>query len=170
MNEMAENRPFLLKSAFKDYLWGGKRLREDYGQETDNTPLAEAWVCSTHREGVSFVSSKEISLLDLLSEHPEYLGTHPRTDMGLPILVKLIDAKLDLSVQVHPDDDYAYMHENGEQGKTELWYVLHAEKGARLIYGFKHDVSKEDIRKSVENGTIGKHLQYVNVEKDDVSL
>lgn len=163
--------PFLLKPAGKDYLWGGSRLNDDFSKGIDMEPLAETWECSTHPDGPSIVASgvhAGKTLTEVLKEHPEYLGTHPRTHGELPILIKFIDAKKDLSVQVHPDDAYAMEHENGSLGKTEMWYVLDAAKDARLIYGFYHDMKKETLQKSLENGTVEKYLQKVPVKKDDV--
>lgn len=164
-------KPFLLKPAGKDNLWGGSRLNDDFSKGIDMDPLAETWECSTHPDGPSTVASGEYHgklLTEVLREHPEYLGTHPRTKGELPILIKFIDAKKDLSVQVHPDDAYAMEHENGSLGKTEMWYVLDAEKDSRLIYGFYHDMDKETLRRSLENGTVEKYLQKVPVKKDDV--
>lgn len=117
--------PFLLRPAAKDYLWGGTRLRDEFSKEFDITPLAETWECSTHADGISFVASGEFEgrlLTDVLKEHPEFIGSHLVYDEEhpfegeLPILIKLIDAKKDLSVQVHPDDAYAREHENGSLG------------------------------------------------------
>lgn len=165
------NEPFLLKPAGKDYLWGGERLKTEFGKRLPLQPLAETWECSTHPDGPSTVSGglhDKKKLTEVLREHPEYLGTHPRTSGELPILVKLIDADSNLSVQVHPDDDYAREHENGSLGKTEMWYVLDAAPGAKLVYGFRHDMTREKIRESLQDGTIEKHLQKVPVQKDDV--
>ncbi len=164
-------RPFLLKPAGKDYLWGGHRLKDDFSKEIDMEPLAESWECSTHPDGPSIVASgahKGMLLTEVLKEHPEYMGTHPKTDGGLPILIKFIDAKQDLSVQVHPDDEYARKYEHGSLGKTEMWYVLDATKNARLVYGFYHDISKEKLKKSLEEGTVERYLQKVKVKKDDL--
>jgi mannose-6-phosphate isomerase len=153
----------------RDYLWGGTRLREEYGKDIDLVPLAETWECSVHPDGPSRVCSgrhKGASLAEVLEQHPEYAGTKAG-EGGFPILVKFIDAKKDLSVQVHPDDRYAREHEN-QNGKTELWYVLDAEEGAELIYGFQHKVSREILQKAVETGTLDKHLQKVKVHRGDV--
>jgi len=163
--------PFLLKPAGKDYLWGGTRLKEDFSKELDMEPLAETWECSTHPDGPSIAASGPFAgqtLSLILKEHPAYLGTHPRTEGELPILIKFIDAKSDLSVQVHPDDDYAREHENGSLGKSEMWYVLGAKKGACLIYGFRHDMDKQTLKKSLDEGTVEKYLQRIPVKKDDV--
>lgn len=126
--ELMERRPFLLKPTAKDYLWGGSRLNDDFHMGVDISPFAEAWVCSTHPDGVCDVPAFSCTLGEMLSAHPEWLGSHSLQATGgkaaLPVLVKLIDAEKDLSVQVHPDDAYAGVHENGSPGKTEMWYVL----------------------------------------------
>lgn len=109
----------------KDYLWGGTRLREEYGKKIDLTPLAETWECSVHPDGPSYVENgtyKGNTLAEVLKAHPEYLGT--KVENGeLPVLVKFIDAKKDLSVQVHPSDEYAREHER-DNGKTEMGAIL----------------------------------------------
>lgn len=152
----------------KDYLWGGTRLREEYGKEINLTPLAESWECSVHPDGPSYVANgsfKGKTLAEVLKETPKYLGT--KVENGeLPVLVKFIDAKKDLSVQVHPNDEYAQKHEH-DNGKTEMWHVIDAEEGACLIYGFQHAVTEEILRKSLEAGTLSKHLQKVPVHKGD---
>ena len=163
--------PFLLKAAGKDYLWGGNRLNTDFAKGLDMYPLAETWECSTHPDGPSRVCSGEFAgqlLSDVLKEHPEFLGSHPLTKDELPILIKLIDAKQDLSVQVHPDDDYAAEHENGSWGKSEMWYVCDAEVDTKLVYGFSRDITEEKLRKSLENGDVEKYLQKIPVRRDDV--
>ena len=175
-----KNKPFLLSPASKDYLWGGDRLRKDFNKAIDLTPLAETWECSTHPDGESTVESgthQGRTLSAVLAEHPEYLGSHPRMVMQglgsdspntLPILIKLIDAKEKLSVQVHPNDTYAATHENGSLGKTEMWYVLDAKPDAHLIYGFNRNMNTELVHTSIEQNTIEKYLQKVPVQKDDV--
>lgn len=163
--------PFLLKPVGKDYIWGGTRLNDDFSKGMDLTPLAETWECSTHPDGPSMVVSGEFSgwtLIDVLKTHPEYLGTHPKSNGELPILIKFIDAKSDLSVQVHPDDDYAAEYENGSLGKTEMWYVLDATKDAKLVYGLHHDVNKDELRQGIMQGTVEKYLQKVPIKKNDV--
>ncbi len=167
----SRNKPFLLKPGAKDYIWGGSRLNDDFSKEIPMYPLAETWECSTHPDGPSVVASGEFAgrtLAEVLSANPGFLGTHPRTHGELPILIKLIDAKEDLSVQVHPDDEYANVHENGQSGKTEMWYVLDAEQDAKLIYGLYHDTSKEELKRGIRDGTVEKYLQKVTVRKDDM--
>lgn len=165
------NKPFFLKPAAKDYLWGGNRLNDDFSKDIDMHPLAETWECSTHPDGPSIVASGEHAgrtLIEVLKEHPEYLGTHSRTKGELPILVKLIDAKQDLSVQVHPSDEYAQKYEHGQLGKTEMWYILDAVKGAELVYGFKMSQTKKNVIKAIQSGMVEKYLQKVPAKKDDV--
>lgn len=158
-----------LLPAGKDYLWGGTRLRDEYGKKIDLTPLAETWECSVHPDGPSTVENGEFkgkNLAEVLEEHPEYLGSKVQ-DGKLPVLVKFIDAKQDLSVQVHPDDEYAKEHEH-QNGKTEMWYVIDADEGAELIYGFQHKVTLEILRDAVAKGTLDKHLQKTKVHRGDV--
>ena len=166
--------PFLLCPAAKDYLWGGSRLNDDFGKNIDCSPLAETWECSTHPDGQSVVASGADagkSLGEVLRLHPEYLGTHPLQTMNgkpeLPILIKLVDAKLKLSVQVHPDDNFALRHENS-LGKTEMWYVLSARKDAELVYGFNQDMNETGVKNALAAGTIERYLNRVSVHKDDV--
>lgn len=166
-----QNKPFLLRPSGKDYLWGGSRLNDDFEKNIDMTPLAETWECSTHPDGPSFVVNGTYSgmkLSEVLKKHPEYLGTHPMTQGELPILIKFIDANQDLSVQVHPSDEYAKEYEDGQLGKTEMWYVLDATKNAKLIYGLNRDVKKDTLRNALNNGFVEKFLQHVPIEKDDI--
>lgn len=165
------NKPFLLKPVGKDYLWGGKRLKDEFCKDMDMSPLAESWECSTHPDGISVVVGgvyDGLSLKEVLQIHPEYMGTHPSFGAELPILIKLIDAKQNLSVQVHPTDDYAQKNENGQLGKTEVWYVLDATPDAKLVYGLNRTLSKEKMKSSVYDGTVEKYLQYVPIRKDDI--
>ena len=160
----------MLSLASKDYLWGGSRLNDDFNFGLPAYPLAEAWVCSTHPDGPSSVPAHSCSLASLLASHPEYLGTHvlaiTEGRAELPILIKLIHAKRDLSVQVHPDDEYAKAE--GQWGKTEMWYVLSSRPGSELVYGFNRDVDAGQIREAVENGTISSLLNHVPVKQNDL--
>lgn len=164
-------KPLLLRPTGKDYLWGGRRLNDEFAKNIDLTPLAETWECSTHPDGPSYVVGGEFDgqqLAEVLAAHPEYLGQRHEGENALPILIKFIDAKKDLSVQVHPTDAYAKEHENGQLGKTEMWYVLDAGRDAKLVYGLKRTCTKDEIRKSIENGTLTSCLQQVPIHKDDL--
>lgn len=169
--EGGKEQPFLLKPAVKNYLWGGQRLRDEFCKESERSPLAETWECSSHPNGPSIAASGRFSgmtLAEIIRIHPEFLGKHPEAEGELPVLVKLIDAKQDLSIQVHPDDAYAAAHENGQRGKSEMWYVLDAEPGAELVYGLKQDMSRTSLRRSIQEGTIEKYVQKIPVRKNDV--
>lgn len=160
----------LLKPTGKDYLWGGNRLNTEYHKGIDLSPLAETWECSVHPDGPSLVANgsfEGMTLDKVLAAHPEYMGTKAAAFGSFPILVKFIDAKKDLSVQVHPSDEYARIHEN-QNGKTEMWYVMDALPGASLVCGFAHDVTPEQLRQGVETGTLAKHLQKIPVHPGDV--
>ena len=163
--------PFLLQPAVKDYLWGGRRLNDDFSKHVASDVVAETWECSTHPDGVSIVASGEWMgrpLDGLLKEHPEYLGEHANGATELPVLVKLIDADRDLSVQVHPDDEFAREHENGQNGKTEMWYVMDADPDSRIAYGLHHTIGREEFRAAIGRGTVERYLQMVPARKNDL--
>lgn len=165
------NKPFLLCPSGKDYLWGGHRLNDEFEKNIELCPLAETWECSTHYDGPSFVVGDAfdgMELPEVLKCHPEYLGRHSDTKGELPVLIKFIDAKRDLSVQVHPTDEYAKENENGQLGKTEMWYILDASRDAKLIYGLNRDCSEGEIRASIDDGSIMKYLRQVPIKKDDL--
>ncbi len=171
LNMKMNVKPFFLAPVGKDYLWGGNRLNYDFSKNIDLNPLAETWECSTHIDGPSKIKTgvfKNRTLKDVLKDHPEFLGNHFLSNFELPILVKFIDAKQDLSVQVHPSDEYALKNENGQIGKTEMWYVIDAKPNSSLIYGLSHTISKERLKKSIGNGTLEKYLQKVPVKSNDV--
>lgn len=164
--------PFKLAPSYKDYLWGGNRLKTEFHKETDLTPLAESWELSAHPDGSSFIAAGELagmSFLEFTAQYPEHLGTKCAGGNSFPILIKLIDASRDLSIQVHPNDDYARKVENG-MGKTELWYVLGCKRNASLYYGFRHPITKEEFQKRIEQNTLTEVLQKVPVHKGDLFL
>ncbi len=160
-----------LKPALKDYLWGGTRLKTEFKMETDLEKVAEAWVLSTHKDGAGIVLNGELSG-KTLNEAVESFGADCLGENGkkfsyFPILIKLIDAKDYLSVQVHPDDEYALRVE-GEYGKTEMWYIVDCEEGACLYYGFKNEISKDEFRQRIADNTITDVLNSVPVKKGEV--
>ena len=160
---------FKLSPAGKDYLWGGTRLKNEYGKSIDMTPLAETWECSVHPDGPSTVAAgtfKGMTLAEFLKLHPEYMGSKVR-NVTLPILVKFFDAKQDLSIQVHPGDVYALGHEH-QNGKTEMWYVIDAKEETSLIYGFRQKVTKRILKNAVKADILDKHLQKIEIHKGDV--
>ncbi len=163
--------PIKLKPAFKDYLWGGTRLRDDFGKDCDFDKVAESWELSCHKDGNSVVADGEFAGLTLAQyiekEGKSVLGTNCEKFENFPILIKLIDAKDNLSVQVHPNNEYAQRVE-GEYGKTEMWYVVDCDEGASLLYGFKHNITKEEFRERIENNTLLEVTNSVPVKKGDV--
>lgn len=155
-----------LTPSCKDYLWGGSRLRTDFGVQSDLNPLAEAWVLSCHPDGPSYLPDGTM-LADYLAAHPEAAGTDCKKFEMFPVLTKFIDAKNNISIQVHPSNEYALEHEH-QYGKTEMWYVLDAAPGAQLIYGFKEKISKEAFKAAIENNTLPQVLNHVDIHKGDV--
>ena len=164
-------QPIKLLPAFKDYLWGGTRLKTEFNKKSELEKVAESWELSTHKDGESVVASGEYKgkkLSEYIAENPyDVLGERARAFDFFPVLIKFIDAKDNLSVQVHPDDEYARKY-NGEYGKTEMWYVLECDEGAQLYYGFKEKITKDEFRQRIENNTLTEVLNSVKVKKGDV--
>jgi len=163
-------KPLILNPPIKDYIWGGTKLREQFGKKSDLERLAESWELSCHKDGMSIIANGEYSgrsLKDFLNENPSAIGTKCSKFDDFPILIKLIDARDNLSVQVHPDNEYA-MRIEGEYGKTEMWYIVDCEENASLIYGFKEQISKDDFQKAIEENTLLDKVNSVPVKKGDV--
>lgn len=160
-----------LRPSYKDYLWGGHRLVEKYNKEFDGDILAESWELSCHPDGPSYVVNGSYAgktlqeYIDL--EGKKVLGNNCQKFEEFPILVKFIDAKDNLSIQVHPDNEYALKNE-GQYGKTEMWYIMDCEEGAFLYYGFKKEVSKEEFEERIKTDTLLEVLNAVPVQKGDV--
>lgn len=163
-------KPLILIPPIKDYIWGGTKLRDDFGKTSELERLAESWELSCHKDGMSIIGNGEYAgktLKEFLEENPSALGTNCNRFEYFPVLIKLIDACNNLSVQVHPDNDYAQRVE-GEYGKTEMWYIVDCEEGASLIYGFKDEISKEDFKSAIETNTLLDKVNNVPVKKGDV--
>ncbi len=160
-----------LKPCGKDYLWGGRRLVEEYGKEASGEVLAETWELSCHPDGPSVIENgvhAGKTLRQYIEEQGKaVLGTHCRRFRDFPILVKFIDAKDNLSIQVHPDNRYALSHE-GQYGKTEMWYVMDAGKDAFLYYGFRKEISTAEFERRIRENTLLEALNAVPVQKGDV--
>lgn len=155
----------------KDYLWGGNRLREEYGKKMDSDKIAESWELSCHKDGQSVIEGGEFdgkTLTEYIEEKGKgVLGTNCGRFEYFPILIKLIDAKDNLSVQVHPSNEYALRVE-GEYGKTEMWYIVDCNEGAELLYGFKHEIGEEEFAERIKNNTLLEVTNNVPVHKGDV--
>ncbi len=163
--------PLILKAPLKDYIWGGQRLKTEYGFETDLERVSEAWVLSCHKDGESVVmngehAGKKLSeVIKLWGDAA--IGSRASEFSYFPLLIKLIDAHDRLSLQVHPNDEYALRVE-GEYGKTEMWYVVDCEPGAELIYGMKKKIDKEEFSRRVRDNTVDEVCNHVKVKKGDV--
>ena len=158
-----------LKPVFKDYLWGGKRLVEEYQKDFQGEILAESWELSCHPDGECQIDSgthKGTRLVEYLETHPEVLGTNCMRYDTFPILIKLIDAKQNLSIQVHPDDNYAKEYE-GDNGKNEMWYIVDATEEAFIYFGFNQEISKTEYEKRIAENQLLEVLNKVKVEKGD---
>lgn len=158
--------PLFLKPVFKEKIWGGRKLKSIFGFDIPDGKVGEAWIISGHRQGPTTIENgplKGLKLDTAYQEHPEYFG-NPK-DKVFPLLTKILDAEDSLSVQVHPDNDYARIHEN-DLGKTECWYVLDADPGSYLIYGH-HAKTKEELKEMIEAGDWDDLLNKVPVKKGD---
>ena len=159
--------PIFLKPVLQERIWGGTKLREEYGYEIPSETTGEAWVISAHPNGSSTVAGGEFagkSLAQLWEDHGELFNK--KTSGEYPLLVKILDAADDLSVQVHPDDRYAQEVEGEPYGKTECWYVLGAQEGANLILGHNAQ-DKSEFEKMVDDGEWEQLFRYVKVQKGD---
>lgn len=156
--------------AFKDYLWGGTKLRDIYHKPCDYDKVAESWELSTHPAGESRLLGGDFdgqTLSQYITDHPEVLGKHVRRFEDFPVLIKLIDAKEPLSIQVHPSDEYALEVEH-EYGKTEMWYIVDCDPGAALYFGVNRSVTQEEFCRRIEDNTVGEVLNRVEVHPGDV--
>lgn len=161
--------PIKLTPVPKQIIWGGEKLRRDFGKAAPFDKIAESWELTVRHDGMSVITNgsfREKSLAEYIRKYPESLGTNCTTDR-FPLLIKFIDAEDDLSIQVHPDDDYA-MNNEPDTGKTEMWYVAEANEQASLIYGLKGDISREEIKNLLENGGASDILNKISIKKGDV--
>ncbi len=161
-----------LHAAYKDYLWGGTKLITDFGKtDYDKDKMAESWELSCHKDGSSLVENGPFAgktLPEVIAEKGrKILGSACERFEDFPVLIKLIDAQDNLSIQVHPDNAYA-LREEGQYGKTEMWYVVDCVEGASLYFGFQKEISKEEFAKRIEENTLTEVLNKVPVHKGDV--
>ncbi len=157
--------------AFKDYIWGGDRLIKEWGKPCNYGIAAESWELSAHKNGQSVASNGNLEGLPLSEIVEKYgkncLGTNSQAAERFPILIKFIDSKQKLSIQVHPADSYALEHE-GDYGKTEMWYIVEAQEGSGILCGFRESISKDDYKKSISDNTLTDKLNWIPVKKGDV--
>ncbi len=159
-----------LKAIYKEMLWGGDKLGKIYGKPIPSASTGESWEAAEHKNGCSLIDGGKYDgkkITEALSDM-NGMGTLNEGADKFPLLIKFIDANDKLSVQVHPDDAYAAELEQGELGKTEMWYILDAAEGANLIFGFNRDVTKEEFAAAIKEGTLSDVLNFVDVKKGDV--
>nr|WP_311439593.1 mannose-6-phosphate isomerase, class I [Mesobacillus foraminis] len=160
-------QPLFLKPVFQERIWGGTVLRDEFGYSIPSEKTGECWAISAHPNGPSIIENgphKGKRLDELWKVHPELFG-HPKEEV-FPLLTKILDANMDLSVQVHPDDDYARVHENGELGKTECWYIIDCKEDAEMIFGH-NAATREELMDQIEQGNWSSLLRRVKIKPGD---
>lgn len=158
--------PLFLKPAFQEKIWGGHRLRDEFDYDIPSDKTGECWAISAHPHGESTVKNGKcqgMKLSEVWTNYPDLFGDSKEAEF--PLLTKILDAEADLSVQVHPDDEYGKQHA-GELGKTECWYIIDAVPGAEIIYGHNAQ-TKEEFVQMVESGKWDELLRRVPVHKGD---
>ncbi|MCI8352331.1 MAG: mannose-6-phosphate isomerase, class I [Clostridia bacterium] len=157
---------------YKDYIWGGTRLKEYFNKDIQTPTSAESWEISTNEAGLSKIANGAMKgdtlkkLFDNRDLRAEVFGTKTKEMEKFPLLIKYIDANSNLSVQVHPNDEYAKKNEN-DSGKTEMWYIIDCAKDAKIICGMKENVTNKDVDTIIRNGKIKENLNYINIQKGD---
>ena len=165
--------PFLFEPNLHSVVWGGNQLRPYKGLEPSDEPIGESWEVSAVPTSTSVISNGELkgkNLISAINEQPEAIlgkAVNEKYQGKLPLLVKFIDAKRDLSIQVHPNDEMA-MREHGKMGKSEMWYVIKAEEGAHLYAGFKQKITSEEYQQRIADGSITEVLADHKVKAGDV--
>lgn len=154
-----------LRPVLKDYIWGGKALGPLYGRDNGGGRIAESWEVSVHPDGES-TCAEGGTLAAFLKDHPAAVDGR---GAPFPVLIKYIDAAQNLSVQVHPADDFARRVEN-DNGKTEMWYIVAASEGAGIYCGFREDTDKDAFLRMVREGTVQNCLNFIPVKAGDCYL
>lgn len=163
-------RALKLKPATKEYIWGGTKLKTEWGKSADTETISECWELSDFPGSESVIDDPSFpgyTLEKLKKLHPEFFGEKAKKFKNFPVLIKLIDAAKDLSIQVHPSDEYAAAHENGSYGKTECWYVVDCDPGAYILLGFKRAVKKEELSAAVSDGSVTELMNKFFVKPGD---
>ncbi len=161
--------PIKLIPAVKNTIWGGTKLKTMFDKEAPFDTLGETWELSAHPDGMGVIANGEYAGMSF----GEYIANAGNGAVGeyngdrFPLLIKFLDANDKLSIQVHPDNEYALANEN-EFGKTEMWYILSADEGANIVYGLKDGITCDDFKTAVENGTVENTLNYINVHPGEV--
>ncbi|SMO95667.1 mannose-6-phosphate isomerase, class I [Melghirimyces algeriensis] len=159
--------PLFIEPVFKERIWGGKALAEVFHYDIPSERTGECWAVSGHSNGQTVVKNGEykgLTLSELWENHRDLFGNH--SSDTFPLLIKILDANADLSVQVHPDDEYGRKYESGELGKTECWYIIDCKEDAEMIFGH-HASSKEELRAMIDRGEWDQLLRRVKIQPGD---
>ena len=162
-------KPQKLNPVFKEIIWGGNRLKTDYNKKSDLNNIAESWELTVRNDGMNTISGGSFDG-KTLKEYIDINGSCVISNRDLydfPLLIKFIDAQDNLSVQVHPNDNYAMKNANS-YGKTEMWYIIDAKEGSKLVYGLKPGCTTDEFRQAILDNKVEEKLNYVNVKKGDV--
>ncbi len=162
-------KPIKLNPIFKEIIWGGNRLKNEYNKKSDLQNIAESWELSVRQDGMNTIVGGEydgLTMQEYIEKNGEAVISN-KPQPFFPLLIKFIDAEDNLSVQVHPDDEYGLKNANS-LGKTEMWYIIDAKPGAQLVYGLNDGVSNEEFAQAIKDGKVEEKLNYVNVKKGDV--
>lgn len=162
-------KPFALEPVCKNYIWGGGRLRGEWGINADFDTIAEAWMLSAHPDGRCIAAGgplRGMTLDEIVRGEPQIVSQDFDAASAFPLMVKLIDSADPLSIQVHPDDDYARRIGDGA-GKTEMWYIIDHEPGARVCIGFARQVGRDEVEGRIADGTLADVLRFIEVKRGD---
>lgn len=170
-NNLSIHYPIKMIPAFKDYIWGGDKLIKEWGKPCNYEIAAESWELSAHKNGQSIAANGSLQgdNLSVIVEKfgRQCLGTNSMNADRFPILIKFIDSKQKLSIQVHPDDAYALQNE-GDYGKTEMWYIVEAQEDSGILCGFKNNLTKNQFEECIRNNTVLEQLNWIPVKKGNV--
>lgn len=162
--------PILFEPVYKNVIWGGSNISKIFKRNITSDNVGESWELSAHKNGLSIIKNGEYknkSLYDLFQDKEkklEVFGTHCEKLDKFPVLAKFIDANKNLSIQVHPNEEYALKNEN-DSGKNEVWYIMDCKENAQIVYGFKENVTESNLKNAIDN--IEENINYVNVHKGD---
>lgn len=162
--------PIFFKPIYKQVVWGGNNIKNFLSRKIEEENIGESWEISAHSNGISQILNEAFNnenlyeLFNDKSKRKEIFGNKCIEMERFPILVKFIDAKENLSIQVHPDDEYARKYEN-DSGKNEVWYIMNCTENAKIVYGFKENINQENLKESIKD--IENNVKYVNVKKGD---
>ncbi len=151
---------------YKDYIWGGENIKTRLGKNSPYACTAESWEVSTHKDGLSLLEDGTTFKSFIESQGIDVLGNNYKKDERFPVLIKYIDAKNNLSIQVHPGDEYARIHEN-DNGKNEMWYIVSTDPGAFIYLGFNKDTTREEVEKRIKENTLEEILNKVEVKEGE---